>query len=132
MHFVYQNVMKRIITVDESWIYAYDPETDDQSDEYRDKGEPNRSKIKVVLTVFFGYRGVIHSEFLPTDQAINKEYYLNFRKTRPELWADNSWFLYHVNASLHTALIPREFFTKSSINIVPQPPFSPDLAQCDF
>ncbi|CAK1593589.1 unnamed protein product [Parnassius mnemosyne] len=30
----YQDVMKRIITGDESWIYAYDPETDDQSAEY--------------------------------------------------------------------------------------------------
>ncbi|CAH2100923.1 unnamed protein product [Euphydryas editha] len=36
----YQDVMKRIITGDESWIYAYDPETDNQSVEYRAKGEP--------------------------------------------------------------------------------------------
>ncbi|CAK1596022.1 unnamed protein product [Parnassius mnemosyne] len=36
----YQDVMKRIITGDESWIYAYDPETGDQSAENRAKGEP--------------------------------------------------------------------------------------------
>lgn len=69
----YQNVIKRIITGDETWIYAYDPETANQSSEYRAKGEPrpkkarqSKSKIKVMLTVFFDYRGVLfHYEFLP-------------------------------------------------------------------
>ncbi|CAH2096444.1 unnamed protein product [Euphydryas editha] len=143
----YQDFMKRIITGDESWIYAYDPETDDQSAEYRAKGEPrpkkprqSKSKIKVMLTVFFDHRGVVHSEFLPTGQTVNKEYYLSvmrrlreaIRKKRPKLWADNSWFLHHDNAPSHTGLILREFFTKNSTNILPQPPYSPDAAPCDF
>lgn len=57
--------MKKIIAVDEAWIYAYDLETSDPS-EYRAKGEAepkrshqSRSKIKVILTVFFNYRGFI-------------------------------------------------------------------------
>lgn len=94
----YQDKMKRIITGDETWVYAYDPETTDQSSEYRAKGEPrpkksrqSRSKIKVMLTVFFDYRGVVHFEFLPTGQTVNKEYYLSvmrrlreaIRKKRP-------------------------------------------------
>jgi [histone H3]-lysine36 N-dimethyltransferase SETMAR len=56
----YQDKMERMITGDETWIYAYDPETDDQSSEYRAKGQrkpkkprQSRSKIKVMLTVFF-------------------------------------------------------------------------------
>jgi len=32
----------------------------------------------------------------------------------------------------HTALVLRDFFTKNSIHIVPQLPYSPDLASCDF
>ena len=55
-----------IITADETSIYAYDPETTDQSSEYRAKGEdrPNRarqtrSKIKVMMTVFCNFRGVL-------------------------------------------------------------------------
>ena len=41
-----QGFNKQIITGDESWIYAYDPETTDQSSEYRLKGEakPKRSR----------------------------------------------------------------------------------------
>ena len=32
----------------------------------------------------------------------------------------------------HTALVLRDHFVKSSTHIVPQPPYSPDLAPCDF
>ena len=31
----YQDKIERIITGDETWVYAYDPETTDQSNEYR-------------------------------------------------------------------------------------------------
>lgn len=143
----YIDQTKCMITGDETWIYAYDPETTDQSSEYRAKGEPrpkksrqSRSKIKVMLTVFFDYRGVVHYEFLPPGQTVNKEYYLSvmrslrnsIRQKRPDLWRDNSWFLHHDNAPSHTALVLREFFAKNSTHIVPQPPYSPDLAPCDF
>ena len=82
--------------------------TTDQSSEYSLKGEAkpkrshqSRSKIKVMLTVFFDYRGVVHYKFLPTGQIVNKEYYLSvmrhlreaIRKKRPELWTNNSWIL---------------------------------------
>lgn len=77
------NFMKRIITRDETWVYEYDTLTAQQSTEWRLPNEPNpkkprqsRSKIKVLLTVFFDYRGVVHSEFLPEGQTVNKEYYL--------------------------------------------------------
>ena len=77
----YQGIYKQIITGDESWIYAYDPETTDQSSligqaKPKISGQ-SRSKIKVMLTVFFDYRGVVHYEFLPTGQTVNKEYYLS-------------------------------------------------------
>ena len=35
----YQGVYKQIITGDESWNYAYDPEPTDHSSEYHLKGE---------------------------------------------------------------------------------------------
>lgn len=141
------DALKCIITGDETWIYAYDPETPQQSSEYRAKGEPkpkvprqSRSKVKVMLTVFIDYRGVVHKEFVPTGQTVNKEYYLgvmrrlreSIRKKRPELWQNNSWFLHHDNAPSHTAIVIRQFLTKNQTNTVPQAPYSPDMAPCDF
>ncbi|XP_028047733.1 protein GVQW3-like [Monomorium pharaonis] len=93
-------MMKRIITGDKTWVYEYDVETSQQSSEWRYENEPkpkkarqSRSKIKVMLTVFFDYGGVVHYEYLPTGRTINKEYYLGVmrrlrdavRRKRPEL-----------------------------------------------
>jgi [histone H3]-lysine36 N-dimethyltransferase SETMAR len=141
------SILKRIITGDETWIYAYDTETVQQSSEYRFKGEArpkkprqSRSKIKVMLTVFFDYQGVVHHEFLPSGQTVNKEYYLSvmrrlreaIRKKRPDLWINNSWFLHHDNAPSHTAIIIRDYLTQKSTNVLPQAPYSPDMAPADF
>ena len=37
-----------------------------------------------------------------------------------------------VSIGIKNALILRDFFAKNSINIVPQPSYSPELAPCDF
>lgn len=86
------------------------------------------------------HRGVVHYEFLQPSQTVNKEYYLSVmrrlreavRLKRPDLWKDNSWFLHYDNAPSHIALVLRDHFAKNSTHIVPQPPYSPDLAPCDF
>jgi histone-lysine N-methyltransferase SETMAR len=40
--------------------------------------------------------------------------------------------LHHDNAPAHTALSIREFLARKNIPILPHPPYSPDLAPCDF
>ena len=45
---------------------------------------------------------------------------------------DNSWFFHHDNAPSHTELVLRDHFARKSTHIVPQPPYSPDLAPCNF
>ena len=39
---------------------------------------------------------------------------------------------HHDNAPSHTALVLRDHFVKTFTHIFPQPPYSPDLASCDF
>jgi len=139
--------MERIITGDETWVYEYDMPTNQQSSEWQTKNEPkpkkprqSKSKVKVMLTVFFDIRGVVHYEFLPEGQTVNKEYYLavlrrlreKIRRKRPELWKENSWILHDDNAPSHRAHVVTEFKTKNSINTIDQPPYSPDLAPADF
>ena len=110
-------------------IYAYDLETIDQSSEYRLNGEA-KPKPK--------NRCVVHYEFVPTGQTVNKEYYLSVMlhlrkailKKRSELWANNSWILQHDNAPSHIALFLRVFFAQNSTHVALQPPYSPDLAPC--
>jgi histone-lysine N-methyltransferase SETMAR len=52
-------------------------------------------------------------------------------RKRPELWPD-AWILHHDNAPAHDALTVHEFLAKKSILILDHPPYSPDLALCNF
>ncbi|KYN32581.1 hypothetical protein ALC56_13062 [Trachymyrmex septentrionalis] len=54
------------------------------------------------------------------------------RQKRPDLWKNKNWLLHHDNAPAHTSLLVREFLTKNNTLMMPQPPYSPDLAPCDF
>jgi hypothetical protein len=72
--------LKTVITGGETWVYGYDPETKVQSSHSSSprpkKTQRVQSKIKVLLTVFFDYCGIVHHSYAPEDQTINKEYYL--------------------------------------------------------
>ena len=51
---------------------------------------------------------------------------------RTELWNHQSWILHHDNPPAHTSMLVCEFFVKNKTVIMPQPPYSPDLATADF
>ncbi|UYV60871.1 hypothetical protein LAZ67_1002648 [Cordylochernes scorpioides] len=141
------NLLQRVITGVEAWVYGYDVETKAQSSQWKLPHEPRpkkarqvRSNVKVLLTVFFDCRGVVHHEFLPQGRTVNKEYYLQvmrnlreeIRQKRPDLWKNKNWLLHHDNAPAHTSLLVRDFLAKNNTLMIPQPPYSPDLAPCEF
>jgi hypothetical protein len=85
-----------VITGDETGVYGYDPETKVRSLQWKHSSSPRPkkaqrvwNKVKMLLTVFFDYRG----------QTINKEYYLEVIRhlrdavqlKRPNLWASRNW-----------------------------------------
>ena len=139
--------MSRVITGDKSWVYRYDPETEQQSSQWKSPGTPrpkkvrqSRSATKSMLIVFFDIRGIVHHEFVHEGQTVNAEFYCNvlrrlredIRRKRPELWCAGNWLLHDDNAPSHRALVMREFLTHKAITTFPHPPYSPDLAPCDF
>ncbi|UYV68449.1 hypothetical protein LAZ67_5004357 [Cordylochernes scorpioides] len=117
------------------------------SSEWRFKNEPRPkkarkapSKVKVMLTVFFDYQGIVHHEFQQQGSTITADSYLGvlrrlreaIRQKRPELWRSKSGILHHDKAPAHTALKISKFLRDHSTSVFPQPPNSPDLAPCDF
>ena len=74
-----QMVMKTFLrTRDETWVYGYDVETKMQSLQWMGKGSPrpkkaqmSQSKIKVMLVVFFDWKGIVHHEFVPHGKMVN-------------------------------------------------------------
>jgi len=87
-------------------------------------------------------QGIVHKEFLPHGQTINGKLYCEvlkrlregIRGKPPDKWKKNKWFLHHDNASAHTSLVVRQFLTyvHKNITVIPQCPYSPDLAPWDF
>ena len=141
------DLLSRVVTGDELWIFEYDPLTKQQSLEWKSASSPRpkkarlfKSKIKVMLIVFFDVHGIVHLEFLPQGQTINQNVYKDIlqhlmcsvREKRRELWETKSWLLHHDNAPAHNALSIRQFLAENNIAVLEQPPYLPDLAPCDF
>ena len=72
------DLLQRVITGDESWVYGYDVGAKTQSSQWKHTESPRpkkardvRSNVKVLLTVFFDYHGVVHQKFLPQGHTVN-------------------------------------------------------------
>ena len=79
-------------------------------------------------------------DWVPEGQTINQVYYKEVltnlrervRRRRPEMWKNGAWVLHQDNAPAHNALSVNMFLTKHTITVLEHPPYSPDLAPCDF
>ena len=53
-------------------------------------------------------------------------------KKRPELWRSGEWFLHQDNAPAHMAVSVTRYLACLGWTVIPHPPYSPELAPCDF
>ncbi len=91
-----------------------------------------------MLCVFFDAQCVIYQHVVPSKTKINSVYYVqilkslqkHINKKRSEI--ARLWILHRDNARPHVASIVRDFLEKCEIPTVAHPPYSTDLAHCDF
>ena len=55
-----------------------------------------------------------------------------FQRKRPALFKSGQWHFHQNNAPVFNSILVTDYLTKMGINPVPQPPYSRDLAPCDF
>ena len=142
-----ENVLKKVITGDESWVYGYDPETKQQYSQWKRPDEPrpkkarqSRSHVKSMLIIFFNCEDVVRYESASRGQTINKEYYVEVlerlrdavRRNRPRFWSSGDWLLHQDNAPAHSSNLVQQFLANHKIVQLRQPLYSPDTAACDF
>ena len=73
------DILGRVITGDETWVYQYDPETERQSAQWKTADSPrpkefrrSKSRVKTILLSFFDIRGTVRYKFVPTGQTVNQ------------------------------------------------------------
>lgn len=136
----------RLITVDETWLHHYTPEMKRQSMQWLEKGEkaPTKAKSfpsagKVMATVFWDVRGIIHIDYLEKGKTINGPYYANLLDKVKEVlqekrahFQNKKIFFLQDNAPPHKSKVAMEKIRELGFEIIPHPPYSPDLAPSDY
>ena len=104
------------------------------------KSASSSQQCQVRVDLFFSdIQDIAHKEFVPPRQTVNGKFYCevlkrlreDIRRKRPDKWKNN-WFLHHDNAPAHKSLVVRLFLTSKNITVISHPPYSPDLAPCNF
>lgn len=129
-----------IVTGDESWIYAYEPETKNQSTVWVFQSEENPTKVtrsrstaKQMVACFFTKTGHVATVPLEKQKTVNSAWYTTI--CLPEVFgelrksnAKRRIILHHDNASSHTSHQTSEYLATQNIELMGHPPYSPDLA----
>ena len=141
-----ENFLSRVVTGDETWVYYYDPPSKFESIEWKHAGSPRTKKFKVsrttkkvMATVFRDTDGVIHIDYLPRGTTMNGQYYADLlvrlresikEKRRGKI--RRGVLLQQDNAPVHSSKVAMQSVRDCGFELLPHPPYSPDLAPSDF
>ena len=100
----------------------------------------NRHQKKVMLSVWWDFKGIVYFELLPRNQTINSNVYCRqlmkldkeMKEKRPEEATRKGVIFYQDNPRPHTSLVTRKKLLELSWEVMPHPPYSPDLALSDY
>ncbi|XP_039303461.1 histone-lysine N-methyltransferase SETMAR-like [Solenopsis invicta] len=137
--------LRRMVTVDETWVHYHTLETKQQSKQWIAVGEPTPKKAKVVLsagkvmaTVFWDSRGIIFIDYLVKGETINGEYYaalvdkLKAIIKKKRLHLAKKILFHQDKARVHTSIVALSKLNELKFEFLSHPPYSPDLAPSDF
>jgi histone-lysine N-methyltransferase SETMAR len=132
------------LTGHKSWLHHYDPELKSQILNYRHPTSPRKKKSmtqpstgKCMLTVFLGLHRHHSLEYMVQGMIINSKTYVIDPKeaetmNKSHLSEKKPTLLQHDNARSHTHAATSAAVESIGFEIVPHPPYRPDLALSDF
>ncbi|GFT65217.1 histone-lysine N-methyltransferase SETMAR [Trichonephila clavipes] len=136
--------LKRLISGDEKWVVYNNIKWKIL---WSRPGEPTQTtskadihQKKVLLSVWWDYKGFVYFELLPPNRTINSDVYIEqitkinnaVEEKRPELTNRKGDVFHHDNARTHTSLVTRQKLLELGWNVLPHPPCIPDLAPPDY
>jgi len=132
--------------MDDIWLYHYDPETKQQSMEWRHSASPRPKKFRVqksagkfLASIFWYQVGIFLIDYLPKGQTINAEYYLsllvqfkNILKEKRRGMVTKVVLFLHNNAPAHRALATQKKLAYLGFQSLDHRPYSRDLAPSGY
>ena len=122
--------LNKIVTGDETWCFAYDPATKQQSSEWVGETSPRpkklkfqRSHIKTMFIIFFISQGVVHKESVPEGKTVNAEFYKgemdcrlkSIQRVRPAVLCFRDFLLLRENVPAHKAASVCQFLNQKKM-----------------
>ena len=122
--------LNRIITCDEKWILH----------DNKEFSKANLHPGKVMMTVWWSMAGIIHYNFLQQGMSITSETYCDQLDMVNKKLTEKKWtlmdkkgpILLHDNARPHVARLTKEKLNQLKYEVLPHPPYSPDLSPTDY
>ena len=137
----------RYVTMDETWIHHYTSKSNRQSTEWTAKGETRARRLKtqmsagkVLAFVFWDAHGILLIDYLEKGRTINSVWSItinigafeerNCEKTTPN---EKEKVLFHQkNAPCHKSMKKIVKWNELSLELLPDPPYSSDMAPTDY
>lgn len=137
--------LHRIITGDEKWIHYDNPKRKKSwvlpGQPSTSFAKPNIHGMKLMLCIWWDQRGVIYYELLKPNETITGERYRTqlmrlsraLKQKRPEFEErHDKVILLHDNARPHVAKPVKTYLETLKWEVLPHPPYSPDIAPSDY
>jgi len=140
--------LSRLATMDETWLYHYNPETKLQSMDWGHSGSPRpktyqvqKSSGKFLVSIFCDQDGIFHIDYLPKGQTINAEYYSSLLVQRKDSAKEKRLrrgkitkgvLFLHENAPVHRAFATQKKVAYLGFQYLDHPHYSPDLAPSGY
>jgi len=140
------DIMRQFITMDETWIHHYTPESKQQSERWTEAGcsAPKKRRLvpsagKFMASVFWDAEGILFIDYLEKGKTITGEYYSNLLtrldekilEKRPGLQKKNIIF-HQDNAPAHKSVLAMGKLRDLHYELLGHLPYSPDLAPSYF
>jgi len=135
---------KKIVTSDEKWIQYENPFRGRQWLSPKQTPIPTARRPthgkKCLLCVWWDWKGIVYWEVLDYGQTVDSNTYCQqldrladaFLQTRPDLVNRKGVILLHDNARPHTSKLTQQKIRELGYELLPHPPYSPDISPSDY
>lgn len=136
-----------IVTGDETWVHFFEPHRKISNKIWATKharrpsiAKRTMSAKKIMYAIFFNNQGPVVQIPVPRGRTVTGAFYKqkilksvkkHYSKRRPATGM-KGLRLIHDNAPSHKSHVVTEFLSKEKVTVLPYPPYSPDMAPCDF